>query len=84
MLRGAAVADVVLANGANAAYRFTDVRNRHGVVFSGIVAEGPIDVPPVLAASVAVVPRKGRVDKDGSAFISNADVDNWSGPAPST
>ena len=74
-LLGAAVADVVLVNGAHAAYHFIDVRNRHGVVFGGIVAEGPTDMYPVLGASVAVVPRMGRVDKDGSAVISYADVD---------
>lgn len=72
---GAAVASVVLINGVDASYHFIDLRSLLGVVFAAIVAESAIDLDLVAASLAPVVPRRGRIDKDGSAVIRFADAD---------
>ena len=72
---GTAAATVVLVNGVDASLHLIDLRNIHGVVVAAIAAEARIDLELVVASLAPVVPRKGRIDKDGSAVIRFADAD---------
>jgi diguanylate cyclase (GGDEF)-like protein/PAS domain S-box-containing protein len=70
---GAAVASVVLVNGADAACYFVDARHRHGVLIGLIVADAHIELVAALAGHPPVMPKTGRIDKDQSAVICSAD-----------
>ena len=70
---GAAVASVVLVNGAEASFYFADVRHSHGVYIGLIVSESAEDLVADLARRPPVVARTGRVDKDELAVIRHVD-----------
>lgn len=70
---GAAVAPVVLVNGAEASFYFADVRHSHGVYIGLIVSESAEDLVADLARRPPVLARTGRVNKDELAVIRHVD-----------
>ena len=70
---GAAVAPVVLVNGAEASFYFADVRHSHDVYIGLIVSESAEDLVADLARRPPVLARTGRVDKDELAVIRHVD-----------
>jgi diguanylate cyclase (GGDEF)-like protein/PAS domain S-box-containing protein len=64
---------VVLSNGVPARYHFVDARHRYGVLVGVVVAQEGAHLEATFVDRPPVLPKTGRIDKDGLAVIRHAD-----------
>jgi diguanylate cyclase (GGDEF)-like protein/PAS domain S-box-containing protein len=70
---GASTVPVVLSNGVPARYHFVDARHRYGVLFGVVVSQDGSQLEVTFYDRPPVLPKTGRIDKDGLAVIRHAD-----------
>src|SRR4051794_35130865 len=70
---GASSLPVVLSNGVQARYHFVDARHRYGVLLGVVVGQDGAQLEDMFVDRPAVLPKTGRIDKDGLAVIRHAD-----------